>query len=266
MSGANRRGEQKMTVEKKGRIIIACNCSHYGLIDRRKQDRYLQKADNEGIRIETVPDLCGAVVEQKEKIAELVKGYDSTIVACHPRAIKGLMRVVGIDLSRELVSFVNVRKELSHGTVSFSDSNPDAGNSGAWVPWYPVIDRERCKDCGLCLEFCLFGVYEKKDGKVLVSNPANCKTNCPACARICPEAAIMFPKFNESPVDGDEIGELSEARSKIKVDMEKLFDGDIYEKLAARRARNRKSILTRDAGKALAEREACSRGEDGKNC
>ncbi|MFW6152431.1 MAG: hypothetical protein ACOC6C_05595, partial [Verrucomicrobiota bacterium] len=97
-----------------------------------------------------------------------------------------------------------------------------------------------------------------------VSNPANCKTNCPACARICPEAAIMFPKFHESPVNGDQIGELSEARSKIKVDMEKLFDGDIYSKLAARRAKNRESILTADAAKALKEREACSGGRGGK--
>ncbi len=259
-----------MPAKEKRQVIIACNCSHYGLVDRSEQRRYLQAAKDADARVEIVDDLCGAVVDQRSEIVELIREHDCTIVACYERALRGLLSTAGIDMPRKSVSIVNVRKGSVAAAGLSADKNPKTGDcasgeSGRWVPWYPVIDRERCRDCGLCLEFCLFGVYEKKDGKVVVSNPANCKTNCPACARICPEAAIMFPKFHESPVNGDEIDELSAARSKIKVDMEKLFGGDIYKKLAARRAKNRMSILTANASKALKEREACSRQESDKD-
>ena len=64
--------------------------------------------------------------------------------------------------------------------------------------WYPVLDYSKCKKCKKCLEFCIFGVYtlgEKK--KIKVENPENCKPGCPACSRICPAGAIMFPHYFE---------------------------------------------------------------------
>ena len=55
-----------------------------------------------------------------------------------------------------------------------------------------------------CLSFCLFGVYGVDDQKrIQVQNQDNCKTNCPACSRVCPEAAIMFPKYKAGPINGD---------------------------------------------------------------
>ena len=55
-----------------------------------------------------------------------------------------------------------------------------------------------------CLSFCLFGVYGVDDEKrIQVQNQDNCKTNCPACSRVCPEAAIMFPKYKAGPINGD---------------------------------------------------------------
>jgi Pyruvate/2-oxoacid:ferredoxin oxidoreductase delta subunit len=64
--------------------------------------------------------------------------------------------------------------------------------------WYPVIDGSRCINCQHCLQFCLFGVYESDaQGKVRVQNPDLCKTGCPACARICPRSAIMFPLYEK---------------------------------------------------------------------
>jgi hypothetical protein len=64
--------------------------------------------------------------------------------------------------------------------------------------WYPVIDETRCINCQHCLQFCLFGVYElDAGGKVQVCHPDQCKTGCPACARICPQSAIMFPLYEK---------------------------------------------------------------------
>lgn len=62
--------------------------------------------------------------------------------------------------------------------------------------WYPVIDGTRCMNCHHCLQFCLFGVYElDASGQVTVCHPDRCKPGCPACSRICPEGAIMFPLY-----------------------------------------------------------------------
>jgi Pyruvate/2-oxoacid:ferredoxin oxidoreductase delta subunit len=64
--------------------------------------------------------------------------------------------------------------------------------------WYPVIDATRCINCQHCLQFCLFGVYElDAGGKVEVRQPDQCKPGCPACARICPQSAIMFPLYEK---------------------------------------------------------------------
>ena len=64
--------------------------------------------------------------------------------------------------------------------------------------WYPVVDPARCTQCRSCFQFCLFGVYAL-DGnqKVRVANPDQCKAGCPACSRICPSGAIMFPLYEQ---------------------------------------------------------------------
>lgn len=64
--------------------------------------------------------------------------------------------------------------------------------------WYPVVDRSRCVDCQHCLQFCLFGVYTLDDAHhVTVTRPDQCKPGCPACSRICPHGAIIFPLYDK---------------------------------------------------------------------
>ena len=65
--------------------------------------------------------------------------------------------------------------------------------------WYPIVDYDRCTDCRQCLEFCLFGVYDVENDRLTVAEPDNCKPGCPACARVCPEGAIMFPHYEDDP-------------------------------------------------------------------
>ena len=131
--------------------------------------------------------------------------------------------------------------------------------SGAWKPWFPVIDYDRCTNCMQCLSFCLFGVYGVDDGKkIQVQNNDNCKTNCPACSRVCPEAAIMFPKYKSGPINGDVVSDSDLNREKMKIDISALLGGDVYSMLRTRseRATSRFS-KERDADKALIERQKC---------
>ena len=128
-----------------------------------------------------------------------------------------------------------------------------------WKPWFPVIDFSRCTNCMQCLTFCLFDVYGvSKEKKIEVRNPTNCKTDCPACSRVCPEVAILFPKYKGGPINGDEVREADLHREKMKVDISALLGGDIYAALRQRssdaKARFSKE---RDEKRALDERKKC---------
>ena len=69
--------------------------------------------------------------------------------------------------------------------------------------WYPVIDYSRCTNCMECIDFCLFGVYGvDKVETILVEQPDNCRKGCPACSRVCPENAIIFPQHKTPTIAG----------------------------------------------------------------
>lgn len=96
--------------------------------------------------------------------------------------------------------------------------------------WYPVIDYSRCTNCMECIDFCLFGVYgvDKLD-RIIVENQDNCKKGCPACSRVCPEHAIMFPDHKTPAIAGAPVGEVS----GLKIDLTRLFGGGDALSLAA---------------------------------
>jgi NAD-dependent dihydropyrimidine dehydrogenase PreA subunit len=86
--------------------------------------------------------------------------------------------------------------------------------------WYPVIDYSRCTNCLECLDFCLFGVYGMSAAEaILVEQPDNCRKGCPACSRVCPENAIIFPQHKSPAIAGSANGEAG----GLKIDLSKLF-------------------------------------------
>ena len=128
-----------------------------------------------------------------------------------------------------------------------------------WKPWFPVIDYDRCTNCMQCMSFCLFDVYGvSAQGKIQVRNQNNCKTDCPACSRVCPEVAILFPKYRFGPINGDEVNADDLRREAMKVDISALLGGDIYAALRDRseKAKSRFS-KERDEDRALKERMRC---------
>ena len=133
------------------------------------------------------------------------------------------------------------------------------GRTGTWKPWFPVIDYQRCTNCMQCLSFCLFDVYGvSPDSKIQVRNQDNCKTDCPACSRVCPEVAIMFPKYRHGPINGEEVNTEDVRREAMKVDISALLGGDIYAALRDRSARAKSRFSKeRDDDRALQERQNC---------
>ena len=143
--------------------------------------------------------------------------------------------------------------------VETERQSTQSAKHGEWKPWFPVIDFDRCTNCMQCLSFCLFDVYGTDDDQqIQVQNNDNCKTNCPACSRVCPEAAIMFPKYKSGPINGDVVSDTDLNREKMKIDISALLGGDVYQMLRDRSQRNRSRFSKeRDSDKALGERTKC---------
>ena len=130
---------------------------------------------------------------------------------------------------------------------------------GAWKPWFPVIDYDRCTNCMQCLSFCLFNVYGvDDDNQIQAQNHDNCKTNCPACSRVCPEAAIMFPKYKSGPINGAKVTAEDIGGETMKVDISALLGGDVFSALRRRSEQAKERFSQeRDEKQALNERKKC---------
>lgn len=85
--------------------------------------------------------------------------------------------------------------------------------------WYPVIDFSRCTNCMECIDFCLFGVYGIDSLETIIVEQAdNCRKGCPACSRVCPQNAIIFPQHKTPAIAGAPVD-----ASGMKIDLSKLF-------------------------------------------
>jgi NAD-dependent dihydropyrimidine dehydrogenase PreA subunit len=226
--------------------ILVCRCAERGLVDVAEG---LDLAD-----AVVVDDLCDAAA----KGDPILKQQFAEIHACHPRAVKALFAFAGHPLSED-VELHNHRKPVPQ-----QPNAPTLHHSSDEVAWYPVIDYSRCTNCKQCHQFCLFGVYEQdEDGKVTVANPRSCKNNCPACARICPETAIIFPKVGESPIDGAEVTDETERKANVKVNVDEILGDDVYAALNARKAKRKSLLNKKKIEQALEERKRCSGDKDG---
>ncbi len=188
----------------------------------------------------TWPQALVVLAEWSDGVSpELMDAQGSTAITCHD--------ITGMDAA-------NVA-----GIVEQKRGDKPMNQPGMWKPWFPVIDYSRCTNCMQCLSFCLFDVYGVSEaGKIQVQNQDNCKTNCPACSRVCPEVAIMFPKYSAGPINGEPVSESDLGREKMKVDISALLGGNIYAKLRERsEAAKSRFSKERDSGKALAERRKC---------
>lgn len=61
-------------------------------------------------------------------------------------------------------------------------------DTGSWRNYRPVINRERCVNCGVCFTFCPVGSIVKP-GAGYEINLQYCK-GCGICAHECPRKAI----------------------------------------------------------------------------
>jgi Pyruvate/2-oxoacid:ferredoxin oxidoreductase delta subunit len=207
-------------------LVLFCNCVHYDVIPQSVREQVFDCLSSSGLQVEAVADLCGLAANRDPRLQTWAQAPSLTIIACFPRAIRWLFHAAGVPLAQEKTRFLNMRIQSAEEIIAEllmkddgllmieEQSGPSAPNHQSsianhqsdWVPWFPVIDYDRCVNCKQCMNFCLFGTYGLSDeGRVQVVKPSGCKTNCPACARVCPRQAIIFPKYADSPINGDAV-------------------------------------------------------------
>ena len=99
---------------------------------------------------------------------------------------------------------------------------PPPENAELSPRWYPVIDYDMCTNCMECMDFCLFGVYSVDHNALLqVAQQDQCRQDCPACSRVCPVGAIIFPKYQTNQSIAGAVN--GEDRGEIKLDLSAIF-------------------------------------------
>ena len=243
---------------KKNKTIY-CHCAYYQFIPDSVKEKVLNALNDSGIEYEAVADLCQMCAEKDPELKRWAQHEHIRIIACYPRAIKWLLNRAGSPLAETGVEFLNMRTDSTEKIISsLTNISADKGQgnirlekTGDWVPWFPVIDYDRCENCKQCLSFCLFGVYElSEQDKVEVRKPANCKTNCPACAKACPHSAIIFPKYSEGPVNGDEVNEETLQTGEKKIGVSNLSDVNVYDAIRQRSSGKKRFSKQEGAGTA----------------
>lgn len=220
----------------RNRKMTICACTSRSFIDKDKVALLATQLKKNGYEVAIVADLCEMVMNRSSELKPIA---DTAILACYPRTIQAQMAWLNLEAN----SIYDIRNsEASAVLAEFGLSSP-IQNPGEAIDklekeleklpaspgadaWYPLIDKSKCTNCGKCHDFCLFGVYTIENNEVKVVQPQNCKNNCPACARVCPSKAIIFPKYAKSPINGG-------------ATEEELFDPDALDKMYQERLRYR---------------------------
>ncbi len=225
------------------KTITICACVSRSFVDKEKVVRLANQLLDAGCAVTISPDLCRQAIQDRPGMEVAAS---STVLACYPRAVQSLFRSIGLDPA-QLLDIRNdeveeIRCQL--GIITHAGTDERKGEALyremlAAFPaepgtdaWYPVIDKDRCSECEKCHDFCLFGVYAVEDGRVWVKQPQQCKNNCPACARICPSKAVIFPKYEKSPINGGE----AEEEQAVSLDTGTLYAEALRTRLEHRRA------------------------------
>ncbi len=241
--------------------LLYCHCTYADVVPEGAKRRVRAAIEKRGTACMEVADLCELAARKDPSLTEFAAGGQVDIVACHERAVRWLFAAAGAPLAPEAVihdmrraTADEIIAQLASGEHSRGRQAAGAKHGhakardrathdfqpkkpGEWVPWFPVIDYGRCKDCRQCLQFCLFGVYADRDGKVAVVQPDKCKTGCPACARVCPQSAIIFPKYKDGPISGEDGVLAGSAETGMKTDLAALSPDDLRDVLRRRSAR-----------------------------
>ncbi len=185
---------------------------------RDLEGQIAERASKAGLTTYITPHLYN--VKSDGPVMTHLRRFDGILIVVswmYPRATRWLLHRCGLAANERALHVLDA-KEISDAEA-FMTKILEIAEATDWIPeleegespepvildeqvklrWYPVVDFRKCIGCMECIDFCLFGVYGlDEDNRLFVEQPDSCRPGCPACARVCPTGAIMFPQ-NQTP-------------------------------------------------------------------
>ncbi len=229
------------------KTILYCNCSQANLTPEPTRQAAMDTLAAAGVRYLFTDDLCGLCTDAGSDLVNNLADDSLLVLACFERTVRALLNRAGLSEVKtlETVNLRTAEPQAIAEILKLTDARSGGritlprSNTG-WQPWYPLIDEARCTNCRQCLNFCLFGVYALGASKhVSVTRPTHCKTGCPACARVCPSAAIIFPKYTTAPINGDAVDEQAWKNTPPPDNLQQRLTGNVMQMLRNRTAGDR---------------------------
>jgi hypothetical protein len=88
--------------------ILYCHCAYARVVPPEVKAGVLKRLAESGREFDAVPDLCEMSARKDARLAEYARCGHLKIVACFPRAVRGLFRAAGQELG-DGASILNMR-------------------------------------------------------------------------------------------------------------------------------------------------------------
>ena len=121
--------------------VLYCRCAYAQVVPGDVKDAVLDGLARSSVAFEMVPDLCEMAARRDGQLADIASAVDPTrplhIVACWPRAVRGLFHLADARLPDAGVEILNMRAETAGDLLARVGLDVGAG-TGAAPPEAPA--------------------------------------------------------------------------------------------------------------------------------
>ena len=89
--------------------ILYCHCQYAQVVPKDVKDAVLRRLCESGVAFDAVADLCEMSARRDPALKQFAASGTVKIVACFPRAVKGLFHQCDADLSADKTEVLNMR-------------------------------------------------------------------------------------------------------------------------------------------------------------
>ena len=111
--------------------IVYCNCTYARVVPEQVKTEVLARLSQSGAAFDAVADLCEMSARKDPALARLAAAAPVRIIACYPRAVRGLFHAAAASLGADQVKILNMRDTAATDIIkqALPASLPVAGES-----------------------------------------------------------------------------------------------------------------------------------------
>lgn len=91
--------------------ILYCHCAYSNLVPKPVKEEVLARLNGSGMAFDAVADLCELSARRDPFLKQMAGKEGLKIVACFPRAVRGLFIAASAPLPEQSVEILNMRSE-----------------------------------------------------------------------------------------------------------------------------------------------------------